>query len=343
MARPGRPKLPQRPQHPTVDGFLNTLATERNAAQNTIFAYQRDLADISKYLEERNVTIDKARTDDLRDYLAHLGTLPDKGLRGNVAVRTVARRLSAMRQYYQYLIGENARKDDPTSAIDSPKQVRTLPKVLTEDQVNNLIKTAANKKGPDGKRLIALLEVLYATGLRVSELVGLPLTAISADRRSVIIKGKNGKERAMPLSEPARRALNAYLEARHLFILPGREALQKKWLFPSRTSEKGHLTRQRFAQILKDLGDDAGLEAGMVSPHVLRHAFATHMLSKGADLRSVQKLLGHADIATTQIYTHLLSDKLKDMVKTHHPLAKGPKVGTPANTDASAKNKIRAE
>src|SRR5690606_6762499 len=258
MARPGRPPLPQRPQHPTVAGFLNMLATERNAAQNTIFAYQRDLADISKYLEERNVTIDKARTDDLRQYLSYLGTLPDKGLRGNVAVRTIARRLSAMRQYFQYLIGENVRKDDPTSAIESPKQVRTLPKVLTEDQVTNLISTAAKKKGPDGKRLIALLEVLYATGLRVSELVGLPLTAISADRRSIIIKGKNGKERVMPLSEPSRRALNAYLDARHLFILPGREALQKKWLFPSRTSEKGHLTRQRFAQILKDLGDDAG-------------------------------------------------------------------------------------
>lgn len=341
MARPGRPKLPQRPQHPTVDGFLNMLATERNAAQNTIFAYQRDLADISKYLEERNVTIDKARTDDLRQYLSHLSSLPDKGQNGNVAVRTVARRLSAMRQYYQYLIGENQRKDDPTGAIDSPKQVRTLPKVLTEDQVTHLIATAAKKKGPDGKRLIALLEVLYATGLRVSELVGLPLSAISTDRRSIVIKGKSGKERVMPLSEPARRALNAYLEARQMHILPGREALQKKWLFPSRTSEKGHLTRQRFAQILKDLGDDAGMEAGAVSPHVLRHAFATHMLSRGADLRSVQKMLGHADIATTQIYTHLLSDKMKEMVKEHHPLAKKDKANTGVTANAKSKT-VRA-
>lgn len=336
MARPGRPRLPQRPQHPTVDAFLNMLATERNAAQNTVFAYQRDIADISKFLEERNTTMDKARTDELRQYLAHLAA-QSKGLRGaNVAVRTLARRLSAMRQYYQYLIGEGLRKDDPTSAIDSPKQTRTLPKVLSEDQVTHLITTAAKKKGQDGKRLIALLEVLYATGLRVSELVGLPLSAISTDRRSIIIKGKNNKERAMPLSEPARRALNAYLDARALFIMPSRENLQKKWLFPSRTSEKGHLTRQRFAQILKDLGDDAGMEPGMVSPHVLRHAFATHMLSRGADLRSVQKMLGHADIATTQIYTHLLSDKLKEMVKEHHPLAKKDKAS------ATAKTKIRA-
>jgi integrase/recombinase XerD len=341
MARPGRPRLPQRPQHPTVEGFLNTLASERNAAQNTVFAYQRDLADIAKYLEERNTTIDKARTDDLRQYLSHLSSLPDKGIHGTVAVRTIARRLSAMRQYFQYLIGENNRKDDPTSTIESPKQIRTLPKVLSEDEVSNLITTAAKKKGPDGKRLIALLEVLYATGLRVSELVGLPVAAISADRRTIIIKGKSGKERAMPLSEPARRALNAYLDARHLFILPGRETVQKKWLFPSRTSEKGHLTRQRFAQILKDLGDDAGMAEGAVSPHVLRHAFATHMLSRGADLRSVQKMLGHADIATTQIYTHLLSDKLKEMVKEHHPLAKKDKSGANANA-ATAKNKIRA-
>lgn len=332
MARPGRPRLPQRPQHPTVDGFLNMLTTERNAAQNTVFAYQRDLADISKYLEERNVTIDKARTDDLRQYLSHLSSLPDKGQNGNVAVRTIARRLSAMRQYYQYLIGENQRQDDPTGSIESPKQVRTLPKVLSEDQITTLIQTASKKKGPDGKRLIALLEILYATGLRVSELVGLPLSAISTDRRSIIIKGKNGKERVMPLSEPARRALNAYMDARPLHILPGREVLQKKWLFPSRTSEKGHLTRQRFAQILKDLGDDAGMEPGTVSPHILRHAFATHMLNRGADLRSVQKLLGHADIATTQIYTHLLNDKLKDMVKEHHPLAKKDKADVSVTT-----------
>ena len=339
MARPGRPRLPQRPQHPTVDGFLNTLATERNAAQNTVFAYQRDLADISKYLEEHNLTIDKARTDDLRAYLSFLSKLQNKGLRGaNVAVRTLARRLSAMRQYYQYLIGENLRKDDPTSAIESPKQVRTLPKVLSEEQVTHLITTASKKKGPDGKRLIALLEVLYATGLRVSELVGLPMSAISTDRRSIIIKGKGGKERVMPLSEPSRRALNSYLDVRQFFILPAREALQKKWLFPSRTSDKGHLTRQRFAQILKDLGDAAGMEVGMVSPHVLRHAFATHMLSRGADLRSIQKLLGHADIATTQIYTHMLGEKLKDMVKEHHPLAKKDK----SATTATAKTKLSA-
>lgn len=321
MARPGRPALPKAPQHATVEGFLTMLSAERGAAQNTVFAYQRDLADIEKYLKTRNTTIDKARTDDLRAYLADLGA-KNKGLRGsNVAVRTIARRLSAMRQYYQYMMGEHKRKDDPTGPIESPKQTRTLPKVLTEKEIDQLITTAGKKKRHDGKRLVALLEILYATGLRVSELVGLPLTALTADRRSILIKAKSGKERTIPLSEPARRALTAYLDVRHLFIIPSREAAQKKWLFPSRTSEMGHLTRQRFAQILKDLGDDAGL-GDRVSPHVLRHAFATHMLSRGADLRAVQKLLGHADIATTTIYTHVLNEKMKSAVQEHHPLAK---------------------
>ncbi len=332
MARPGRPKLPEKKLHATVDAFLEMLVSARGAAMNTVQAYKRDLADISTYLEERNVVIATATTNDLRSYLNDLGASKTKGTNGSVAVRTVARRLSAMRQYYQFLIAEGKRKEDPTTAIESPKQTRTLPKILTEDEVTKLITTAQEKKGNDGKRLVALLEILYATGLRVSELVGLPLSAISQDRRSIIIAGKGGKERVAPISEPARRALNAYLQVLPSFITPSRENVQSKWLFPSRTSDKGHLTRQRFAQILKDLAQAAEVDEDRVSPHVLRHAFATHLLSRGADLRSVQKMLGHADIATTQIYTHVINDKLKDIVKSKHPLAKKTKKKANTNT-----------
>lgn len=339
MARPGRPKLPEKKLHPTVDAFLEMLVSARGAATNTVQAYKRDLADISTYLEKRDIVIAKATTNDLRSYLTDLGASKTKGTAsdGSVAVRTIARRLSAMRQYYQFLIAENKREDDPTTAIESPKQTRTLPKILTEDEVTKLIKTAQEKKGNDGKRLVALLEVLYATGLRVSELVGLPLSAISQDRRSLIIKSKGGKERVAPISEPARRALNAYLAVLPSFITPSRESVQSKWLFPSRTSTKGHLTRQRFAQILKDLAQAAEVDEDRVSPHVLRHAFATHLLSRGADLRSVQKMLGHADIATTQIYTHVINDKLKDVVKSKHPLANKGKKKANTNTKETTK------
>ena len=338
MARPGRPKLPEKKLHATVHGFLEMLTSARGAAMNTVQAYKRDLADITTYLETRGITITDATTNDLRAYLADLGASKTKGTAadGSIAVRTIARRLSAMRQYYQYLIAEGKRKEDPTTAIESPKQTRTLPKILSEEEVAKLIATAQLKKGNDGKRLVALLEVLYATGLRVSELVGLPLSAISQDRRSLIIAGKGGKERVAPISEPARRALNAYLQVLPSFIIPSRESVQSKWLFPSRTSGKGHLTRQRFAQILKDLAQAAEVDEDRVSPHVLRHAFATHLLSRGADLRSVQKMLGHADIATTQIYTHIISDKLKDVVQKKHPLAKGKKK---ANTNKKVTEK----
>lgn len=334
MARPGRPKLPKKALHPTVDAFLNMLSSERGAALNTRQAYERDLADITRFLEKSGACISTATTADLKAYLTDLSNLPDKGTKGQVAVRTIARRLSAMRQYYQFLIGENKRQDDPTTSIDSPKQTRTLPKILSEEEVTKLISTAQKKKGPEGKRLVCLLETLYATGLRVTELVGLPLSAISHDRRNVIIQGKGGKERVAPMSEPARRALNAYLEVRDHFMIPGREETQKRWLFPSRTSEKGFLTRQRFAQILKDLAQAAEVDEDRVSPHVLRHAFATHLLSRGADLRAIQKMLGHADITTTQIYTHIVNDKMKNIVQTHHPLAKGANANDTTTSDA---------
>lgn len=324
MARPGRPPKEKPNLHPSVDAFLDMLTAERGAAMNTRHAYWRDLADVSLYLRDnRSTDVDKATTADLKDYLSHLSNKTHiKGEKeSNIAVRTVARRLSALRQFYRYLVSEDTRKDDPTSTIESPKQGRTLPKTLSEEEVGALIRTAAAGGGADSIRLVCLLEMLYATGLRVSELVGLPVSSIGNDSQFITIAGKGGHERMVPLSDPAQKALKNYMAVRQQFIAQDDKGTQAKWVFPSRTSESGHLTRQRFAQLLKDLARAAGLDEEKVSPHVLRHAFATHLLSRGADLRSVQKMLGHADIATTQIYTHIVGDKLKDTVDEKHPLS----------------------
>ena len=293
---------------------------------NTRHAYWRDLADVSLYLRtKRNSDVNKATPEDLKSYLKELAEkIHVKGAnKSKIAVRTVARRLSALRQFYRYMVSENARTDDPTSTIESPKQGRTLPKTLSESEVTQLIKTAAASGGSENLRLVCLLEMLYATGLRVSELVGLPLSAIGEGSQFVLITGKAGRDRMVPLSEPAQKALKKYMDIRKQFVGSDEYRLrQEKWVFPSRTSDSGHLTRQRFAQLLKDLARAANLDEGRVSPHILRHAFATHLLSNGADLRSVQKMLGHADIATTQIYTHIVGDKLKATVKDKHPLSK---------------------
>ncbi len=301
------------------------LTSERGAAMNTRHAYWRDLADVSLYLKsERKSDVDVATTADIKAYLDHLSNKTHvKGKnKSQIAVRTVARRLSALRQFYRYLVSENIRKDDPTSTIESPKQGRTLPKTLSESEVSILIKTAMSQGGSDSIRLVCLLEMLYATGLRVSELVGLPLSAIGEEQQFLMVDGKGGRERMVPLSDPAQKAMKEYMALRPQFIGNENRAEQEKWVFPSRTSESGHLTRQRFAQLLKDLARAADLDEERVSPHILRHAFATHLLSRGADLRSVQKMLGHADIATTQIYTHIVGAGLKKTVEEKHPLAK---------------------
>lgn len=324
MARPGRPRMPKPDLHPSVDSFLDMLTSERGAAANTRHAYWRDLADVTQFLRtERSTDVDKAKTEDLKAYIENLSTKTHtRGKsKSQIAVRTVARRLSALRQFYRYLVSENTRQDDPTSTLESPKQGRVLPKTLSETEVGALIKTAANGGGADSIRLVCLMEMLYATGLRVSELVGLPMSALTEDRQFLMVDGKGGRERMVPLSDPARKAIENYLQVRTQFMTPETKAAQEKWLFPSRTSESGHLTRQRFAQLLKDLARMAEIDEDRVSPHILRHAFATHLLSRGADLRSVQKMLGHADIATTQIYTHILGDKLKETVEEKHPLS----------------------
>jgi len=295
----------------SVERFLEMLLAERGASANTIEAYRRDLTDFAATLKARKQTLAGAGSDDIRAYLAELEA-------AGMAPRTAARRLSAIRQFYRFLFSEGDRTDDPSTIIDSPRQGRPLPKILSEGEVDQLLAAARGRGGPDGLRLTCLLEILYASGLRVSELVALPLAAVARDPRVLIVRGKGGKERMVPLTEAARDAIAAFKEVRSSYLPEGATS---PYLFPSRGSE-GHLTRRRVGQLLKELAAECGLRPAAVSPHVLRHAFATHLLDHGADLRSVQQMLGHADISTTQIYTHVLAERLKTLVNEHHPLAK---------------------
>jgi integrase/recombinase XerD len=303
-----------------IDAFLEMLSAERGAARNTLDAYERDLKDFNAFLTSRERAIDEATTRDVRDYLENLST---QGL----SASTAARRLSALRQFHGFLFAEGIRKDDPCGSIEGPRRARPLPKTLSVGEVDALL--AAARRAEDGRtheeavlaykraRLVCLMEVLYATGLRVSELVGLPLSAVRGEERFLAVSGKGGRERLVPLSDAARAAIDAYLPLRSMRL--GDHV--SPWLFPSR-GRQGHLTRHRFAQLLKDLAVSAGLDPTRVSPHTLRHAFASHLLANGADLRAVQQMLGHADISTTQIYTHVLDERLKELVQTHHPLAR---------------------
>lgn len=294
-----------------LESFLEMLSAERGAAVHTLDAYRRDLLDFAGHLRNKGRTFTSSSAADVRDYLASLSAA---GLKAS----TQARRLSALRQLHRFLLEEDIRTDDPTSAIESPKRGRPLPKVVTEAQTQALIEAAASLDGPEAVRLLCIVELLYASGLRVSELVTLPLAAASGERRMLLVKGKGGKERLVPLGDPAREAVKAYLHVRPRF-LPQIERAQR-FLFPSRGVE-GHLTRRRVAQLLKDLAVKAGVDPRKLSPHVLRHAFASHLVAHGADLRSVQQLLGHADIATTQIYTHVQDERLRRLVAEKHPLA----------------------
>lgn len=315
----GRRKKPETVP-PRVELFLEMLAAERGASPNTLESYRRDLTHFSAFVGNRKKQPEDADVKNIRDYLAALSG-------AGMAASTSARRLSALRQFFRFLHGENYRDDDPTAVIDSPRLGRSLPKYLSEEDVDLLLAAAQARNGADGARLTALMEVLYATGLRVSELVGLPLSALSRDGRMLIVTGKGGKERMIPLSDPATEAIIAYKQVRDQF-LPKKGRPRKAgsgnanaYLFPSR-AHKGHLTRARFAQLLKELAAEAGIDTARVSPHVLRHSFASHLLAHGADLRSLQQMLGHADIATTQIYTHVLDERLKALVASAHPLAK---------------------
>lgn len=302
----------------TIALFLDMMAAERGAARNTLDAYRRDLDDAAARLSARGAALETASTPDLEALLAGIAA-------DGLAPATGARRLSALKRYYRFLLKEGLRAEDPASGLSGPKLPRPLPKVLSEADVEALFDAADALPGANGVRARALLELLYAGGLRVTELVGLPLAAFARAERCVIIKGKGGRERLVPLTDAALEAVAAYklVRAEHL---PGKaaptRARAERHLFPSQTGAAGHLTRERFAQVLKEIALAAGLDPERVSPHVLRHAFATHLLAHGADLRSVQLLLGHADVSTTQIYTHVLEERLTRLMHDAHPLAR---------------------
>jgi len=295
-----------------TEAFVEMMAAERAAAANTLKAYAGDLADAEHFLATRGTDLPAASVEAVEAYFENLGA---RGL----SPATAARRRAAVRQFYRFVLGEGWRADDPSRRVDAPKQGRPLPKVLSRAEIDRITAAAAAKDGPAGLRLSCMIELLYASGLRISELTGLTLAAVIHDPAYLMVRGKGGKERLAPLNAPARAAIKAYLAVRQAHLPKG--AKESPWLFPSRGAAK-RLTPRRFAQLLDEAARAAGVDAAKVSPHVLRHAFATHLLEGGADLRVVQTLLGHADIATTQIYTHVAQDRLREVVESKHPLSR---------------------
>jgi integrase/recombinase XerD len=319
MARARKTATPQQQDYTFIESFLEMMSAERGASANTLAAYRRDLVDFAHSCARGGHTLKTARREDVR---AHLAELSAAALKAS----SQARKLSALRRFYGFLYGEDIRKDDPCGGVDSPHLNRPLPKILSADEMLRLIEAVrahkADSESPETLRLICIVEMLYASGLRVSELVSLPLASVKNAERFLHIRGKGGRERLAPLGAAARDALANYLGARDAFIPRGKPgATPSRYLFPSR-ARAGYLTRRRCHQLLKDVALKAGLDPERLSPHVLRHAFATHLVEGGADLRSVQTLLGHADIATTQIYTHVAQDRLKRTVESAHPLAR---------------------
>lgn len=304
-----------------IDLFLDSLSAEKGASPNTLEAYRRDLDELDSSLSRQKLRFEQCGQDALRIHLANLAE-------HDLAASTIARKISSIRQLFRFLYRDGFRSDDPSTTLKAPKRQRPLPKVLTEQEVDRLIEAArfnASLDGPTPKRqiramrLYVLLELLYATGLRVSELVSLPASAAHQDSQFLSVVGKGNKERLVPLSDRAKQAMQGY-RAMLAREANRSQARNKQWLFPS-SGQSGHFTRQAFARDLKSLADDVGLDAASVSPHVLRHAFASHLLQNGANLRAVQKLLGHSDISTTQIYTHILDERLIELVEHHHPLS----------------------
>jgi integrase/recombinase XerD len=299
-----------------LEAFLEMLSAERGAARNTLDAYRRDLLELAIFLKRRGRTLTDAAEGDLTAYLAHMEA-------AGLARTTAQRRLSAIKQFCKFLFGDGVRTDDPSSTLDAPKRARPLPKIVAEDDVGRLLAQARVDTSPKGLRFRAQLELACGSGLRVSELVGLPLSSAPRTGRMLFVRGKGDKERMVPMSAEARIALDDWLAARPLLLKPGASGrpVESRFLFPS-SARLGHRTRQQFALDLKAAALQAGLDPARLSPHTLRHAFATHLLSRGADLRSLQTMLGHADIATTQIYTHVVEDRLRDTVDQAHPLSR---------------------
>jgi len=289
-----------------IDSFLEMMQAERGASMNTVEAYRRDLQHFFSFLDAHAVTPLAATPDILQSYIHSIA-------QSGYAVKTQSRHLSAIREFYRFLFSEGLLKQNPTDYLELPKVRKSLPKYLSEQDVTDLILAAAD----ENMRLYTLLEILYASGMRVSELVGLPVSAVTREKQRLYIIGKGNKERIVPLNDKACMALDKWLLYRENNMRPG---ARSKWLFPS-NSRSGHLTRDGFFKEMKKLAVTIGLDPHKVSPHVFRHSFASHLVAHDADLRSVQKLLGHADIATTEIYTHILQDRLKKVVEKSHPLA----------------------
>lgn len=303
-----------------LSDYLTAISAERGAARNTVDAYRRDLDHFGHFIVSNGLKLSQLSTSHVRTYLTGLA-------QNDYSASSRSRRLSAIRQFLKFLVAEGTLKDNPADGIASPKKQKALPKLLSVDEVDQLIETAQQRiRGAIGKeryralRLYCLMELLYATGMRVSELVSLPTTVLKGDRRLLTITGKGGRERQVPLNQAAQAALDQFLQATETEEQISGLKSRKKWLFPA-NSQEGFLPRQHFARELKELAVESGLDPDRVSPHVLRHAFASHLLDRGADLRAVQKLLGHADISTTEIYTHVLEERLKAVVFEHHPLA----------------------
>ncbi len=297
-----------------IEAFLDALSAETGASRHTLDAYARDLSDAAAFVRDRG-GLESAQAGDVAAYLADLA---ERGL----APATTARRLSALKGFYRFLTEEGARADDPTAGLSGPGARRSLPKTLSVAEVDRLLAVASDDDTPKGKRTLSQLELLYATGLRISELVALPLAGLDADPAAIRVRGKGGKERLAPLTRPARAALCAYLSVRESFAPKDADAKGRRFLYPAATSA-GHMNREVAARAIKAAAALAGLDPERVSPHVLRHAFATHLLERGADLRTIQTLLGHADLSTTQIYTHVMDERLADTVRRAHPLGDG--------------------
>ena len=292
-----------------VNRFLEMMSAERGASANTLEAYGRDVGEFLTYCG--GLALKEISRDDVGDFVQYLG-------REGRSPKTVARKLSVVREFFKFLYTEKDIKDNPAADVLTPKQEKPLPKFLSEDEIKRLIAAAKECSGPKGRQMTAMLELMYASGLRVSELVSLPENCINFDRRQVFVRGKGSKERVVPVAPAAIQAVFDYLEQRDCFIREGRRSI---WLFPSKSSRSGHISRDTFFKRLKELAVKAGIYPSRVTPHVLRHSFATHLLNHNADLRSVQKMLGHESINTTEIYTHILSDKLLESVQKLHPLA----------------------
>lgn len=308
----------QTPTFHWISTFLEAQAAELGASTNTQLAYGRDLKDFDAYLDRRHLDFLSATRGTVEDYLVHCDA---QGL----AKSTRARRLSAIKQLYRFAFEEGLRSDNPAIQISGPGQDKRLPRILSEAEVDALLEAAraSGRSQSDQCRNTCLMELLYATGMRVSELVSLPIAATRGDPRLLLIMGKGGKERMVPLSPPAREALAEWLMLRDRLDEDARAKRLplSRFLFPSR-GKLGHLTRHRFYLLIKEFAVAGGVNPAKVTPHTLRHAFATHLLANGADLRAIQTMLGHADVATTEIYTHVLEERLSELVLEHHPLAK---------------------